>query len=93
MDYLLSRSKWFFIMSFFQIMQLTGNFMAYAPLLLQAIPRAAPALRQVPYDILKRTLQIACLAVQAITKVHFYFIGLQFIDARRAEYRAGRFII
>jgi hypothetical protein len=65
----------------------------YAPLLLQAIPRPTPALRQVPYDILKRTLQIAGLAVQAITEVHFYFVVLQIIDARRAEYRAGRFII
>ena len=93
MDYFLSRSKCFFIMSSFHFMQLTGNLMAYAPLLLQAIPRPAPALRQVPDDILKRALQIAGLAVQAITEVHFYFIVLQFIHTRRAEHRAGRFII
>ena len=67
--------------------------MANALLLLQAIPRPAPALRQVPDDILKRAFQIAGLTVQAITEVHFYFIMFQFIDAGRAEHRAGRFII
>ena len=68
-------------------------FMANALLLLQAIPRPAPALWQVPDDILKRAFQIAGFTVQAITEVHFYFIMFQFIDAGRAEHRAGRFIM
>ena len=62
-------------------------------LLLQAIPWPASAFRQVPDDIFKRTFQIAGLAVQAITEVHSYLVILQFVDAGRAEQRAGRFII
>ena len=67
--------------------------MANALFLLQAIPRPAPALRQAPDDILKRTFQIAGLTVQAITEAHSYFIVFQFVDDGRAEHRAGRFII
>ena len=68
-------------------------FMANALILLQAVPRPAPALRKVPDDILKRAFQITGLTVQAITEVHFYFILFQFVDAGRAEHRAGRFVI
>ncbi len=67
--------------------------MANALLLLQAIPRPAPALRQVPDNILERTFQIAGLTVQAVAEVHFYFVMFQLIDAGRAEHSAGRFII
>jgi hypothetical protein len=79
----------------YKIYELNGleYFTANALLLLQAIPRPAPALRQVPDDIFKRAFQITGLTMQAITEVNFYFVMFQFIYACRAEHRAGRFII